>query len=117
VTAVPDWLRRHYAAVDDARLDDYLADFADDAEIRFGAGPVVRGKADVRAALAAGHARHDMRHELLEVWESGTTTIAEFSVTYTYPDGRVETVPALTVLERPGGLVASMRVYVDRLRE
>jgi len=116
VTAVPDWLRRHYEAVDAARLDDYLADFADDAEIRFGAGPVVRGKEDVRAALAAGHARHAMRHEFLNVWEAGSTTIAEFSVMYTYADGRVESVPALTVLERPNGLVTSMRVYIDRQR-
>jgi hypothetical protein len=116
VTAVPDWLRCHYDAVDAARLDDYLGDFADTAEIRFGAGPTVRGKADVRTALAAGHARHEMRHEFLHVWESASTTIAEFAVTYTYPDGRVETVPALTVLERPDGLVTSMRVYIDRQR-
>ena len=116
MTVVPDWLRRHYEAVDAARLDDYLADFADDAEIRFGAGPTVRGKADLRAALAAGHARHAMRHEFLNVWEDGATTIAEFAVTYDYPDGRVETVPALTVLERADGLVVSMRVYLDRQR-
>jgi ketosteroid isomerase-like protein len=116
MTPVPDWLRRHYEAVDDARLDDYLADFADDVELRFGAGPVVRGKGEVRAALAEGHARHRMSHEFLRVWESGSTTLAEFAVTYTYPDGRVETVPALTVLERPSGLVTSMRVYIDRLR-
>jgi SnoaL-like domain len=116
VTAVPDWLRRHYDAVDAARLDDYLDDFSDAAEIRFGSGPSVRGKADVRAALAAGHARHEMQHEFLHVWESGSTTIAEFAVTYRYADGRVETVPALTVLERPDGLVTSMRVYIDRQR-
>ena len=116
MSAVPDWLGRHYDAVDGARLDEYLADFDEDAEIRFGAGPVVRGKPDVRAALAAGHARHAMRHEFLHVWEAGTTTLAEFEVTYTYPDGRVETVPALTVLERRDGLITSMRVYVDRLR-
>jgi SnoaL-like domain len=119
VTAVSDWLRRHSEAVDTARLDDYLADFADDAEIRFGPGSLVHGKGDLRAAPAAGHARHEMSHEFLNVRERGSTTLAEFAVTYTYPDDRVETVPVLTVLERAeggSGLDTSMRVYLDRQR-
>jgi SnoaL-like domain len=110
---VPAWLRAHYAQVDADRIEDYLEDFDEGVELRFGAAAPVRGKAAVREALAAGHRAHGMRHEFRNVWEAGTTTIVEFSVTYTYPGGESATVPAVTILERTGsGLIAGLRICV-----
>jgi ketosteroid isomerase-like protein len=114
---VPEWLRRHYELVDAGRLDDYRADFANDVELRFGHAPAIDGIDAVAERLAAGHARHAIAHTFEHVWQAGDTTIVEFSVTYTYPDGRAETTPVMTVLERRNDLITSLRIYIDRLRE
>jgi ketosteroid isomerase-like protein len=112
-TEVPAWLREHYALVDAGRVDDYVADFADDVELRFASLPPVRGREAVRAALAGGHDRHAMRHEFVSVWQAGATTIAEFSVTYTYPHGESRTTPVVTILEGEPGAIASIRIFLD----
>jgi ketosteroid isomerase-like protein len=109
--AVPDWVREMYRQVDAKRVDRYIHLFAPDAELRFGAGPVVRGADAIRATLEAADAGHQMRHTFLNCWERADATIVEFEVDYRYDDGRAVTFPAMTVLERAGGAITSMRVY------
>jgi len=111
---VPTWLRTHYELVDAGLLEEYLDDFAENVELRFGALPPVRGKDAVRAALARGHDAHAMSHEFVNVWEAGTTTIVEFAVTYTYPGGASRTTPVVTILAGPPGAIGSMRIFLDR---
>ena len=89
---VPEWLRTHYELVDAGALDEYMEDFADDAELRFGADPVVKGKEAIRARLAAGHAARRAQHDYHNVWEADGTTIVEFDARYTFPDGSTRTV-------------------------
>jgi ketosteroid isomerase-like protein len=114
VTDIPDWLRDLYRLVDAGELDCYLAKhYADDAELRFASGPLVRGKPAMRAALAHGHDAHEMRHEFRNVWQAGDTTIVEFDVRYTFRDGSVLDTQSLAILERRDGLVRSLRVYLD----
>jgi ketosteroid isomerase-like protein len=112
---VPEWLRKHYELVDAARLDEYIEDLADDAELRFGADPVLRGKEAIRARFAAGHAKHALRHEFHNVWESGATTIVEFDAVYTYPDGETLTTAAVVIIERRDGLIEELRVFMDQM--
>jgi ketosteroid isomerase-like protein len=111
---VPEWLRRHYELVDGARLDEYMEDFADDAELRFGADPVVSGKEAIRARLAAGHAARRSHHDYRNVWEAGDTTIVEFDALYTFPDGDTVSTSALVIIERAGELIEELRVYMDQ---
>ncbi len=99
---VPEWLRTHYALVDEARLDEYMEDFSDDAELRFGAEPVLRGKEAIRARFAAGHATRKAHHDYHNVWEAGDTTIVEFDAVYTFPDGATVSASALVIIERSG---------------
>jgi ketosteroid isomerase-like protein len=114
MTDVPDWLADLYRLVDAGELDRYLAEhYADDAELRFASGPLVRGRPAIRAALARGHAAHAMRHEFRNVWQAGETTIVEFDVRYTFRDGRTLDTHSLAILERAGGRVRSLRVYLD----
>ena len=44
-------------------------------------------------------------------WERDDATIAEFEVGHRHRDGRAVSFPAMTVLERAGGAITSMRVY------
>lgn len=112
---VPEWVREHYALVDAAALDRYIDDFAPDVELRFASNPSVRGRDAARAALAAGHAEHDMAHTVVGCWSVGDTTILEFDVVYTYRDGHSHTVPSVAIARRNAdGLIDSLRVYVDK---
>jgi ketosteroid isomerase-like protein len=114
MAAAPDWLRDLYRLVDAGELDRYLDEhYADDAELRFASGPPVRGRAAIREALGHGHAAHDMRHHFRNVWQVGDTTLVEFDVRYTFRDGSVLDTQSLAILERSGGLVRSLRVYLD----
>jgi hypothetical protein len=50
-------------------------------------------------------------------WESGDTTILEFDVIYTYPDGYAQLAPSVALIRRDGdGLTTSLRVYVQKPR-
>jgi ketosteroid isomerase-like protein len=111
---VPEWLRSHYELVDAARLDEYLEDFTDDAELQFGADPPLRGKEALRERFAAGHARHALRHTFRNVWEAGETTIVEFDAVYTYPDGEVVSTAAVVIVERRNDLIRELRVFMDQ---
>ena len=112
---VPAWVRAHYALVDGAEVDRYVADFAPDIELRFASHPPVHGRAAARDALAASHAEHDLAHTVINCWEVGDTTILEFDVVYTYPDGHSHAAPSVAILRRNGdGLIDSLRVYVDK---
>lgn len=113
---VPEWLRDLYRQVDAADLDGYLEKYADDAEMRFGSAPAVKGKAAIREALGYGHQRHDMAHTFINVWTTGDTSVCEFEVRYTMrSNGRVVEIPSLAILRRreSDGLIDQMRVYID----
>jgi hypothetical protein len=112
--SVPEWVANMYREVDAGNLDGYIDDFADDARLRFGSGPVIEGKSAVREALAAGHRAHGMRHKILAAWEVGDTTIVEFDAEWIMPEAEIRAFPAVTIYERSAdGLVTSMRVYLD----
>lgn len=113
---VPTWLRELYRQVDAADLDGYLERYADDAELRFGSAPAVRGKAAVREALGRGHAAQAMEHTFRNVWEVGDTAVCEFDVRYTVrANGAVVEIPSLAILHRRqgDGLIDELRVYID----
>jgi hypothetical protein len=107
----PEWVHEMYAQVDAKRVDDYITLFAPDAQLRFASGPTVTGAQAIAATLKRADEGHDMSHTLLNCWEADGTTVLEFEVDYRYQDGREVTFPAITVIERPAGLITSMRVY------
>ena len=107
----PQWVHEMYAQVDAKRVDDYIKLFAPDAQLRFASGPTVNGAEAIAATLKRADEGHEMSHTLLNCWEADGTTVLEFDVDYRYEDGREVTFPAITVLERAGGAITSMRVY------
>lgn len=113
-TAVPDWLREHYARVDANDFAYVLGKFADGIEVRFGIRPPAKGKDEVREVLADVHKPFESSlHRFTNVWEQGATTLVEFDVTYTLNDGSQVTMETFSVIEREDGLIESLRVYID----
>jgi hypothetical protein len=111
---VPAWVREHYTLVDAAEVDRYVADFAPDVELRLASRPPVHGRAAARSALAAGHAAHEMAHTVVNCWAVDDTTILEFDVLYTYPDGHSHAAPSVALVRRNAdGLIASLRIYLE----
>ena len=111
---VPDWLREHYARVDANDFAYVLGKFADSIEVRFGNRPPAVGREAARQLLADVHrAFESSDHRFSNVWEQGRTTLVQFDVTYSLHDGSRVPMGTFTVLEREGGLITSMRVYID----
>jgi orotidine-5'-phosphate decarboxylase len=54
-----------------------------------------------------------LKHHMVNVAESNGLTFLEANVEYLRKDGRSVTIPAVTVLERDGDLVKSLRIYFD----
>ena len=113
-TDVPGWVREHYRLVDAAEVDRYVEDFAPGVRLRFANNPVVVGREAARAALARGHAHHDMAHTIVGCFESGATVTLEFEVAYTFRDGSQATVPSCAVIHRDAdGRFDDVRIYLE----
>jgi len=110
----PQWLWDYYADVDAMRMDEYLAHHTDDVVVRFANNPEAHGKEQVRAGIGHFWELIDgLRHDFVNVFQDGDTTVAEALIDYTRKDGGVVTIPCTTLLHRRGGLVDSVRVYLD----
>jgi hypothetical protein len=59
--------------------------------------------------------QHDqgLSHHIVEQWDVDDTTIVQTEATYTRPDDRRVTVPAITVYRRGGDLIDEYRIFVD----
>lgn len=111
---VPAWVRGFYAAVDSFDLNRHMAVLTDDVQMTFGNNPTMVGHDAVRAGIEAFFRTiAGLQHRFRNVWEHGNEAIVEADVDYTRKDGRVVTIPALTVLRRRGNLIDNIRVYVD----
>ena len=108
------WYEEFYARVDAMDIDAMEELCTPDTVLRFANGPEARGRAAMREAL--GHAwapLQGLRHEIVEVTESGDTAVVEAVVHYSLRDGGTVSVPSATAVQRRDGLVAAQRVYMD----
>ena len=86
-----------YDAVDALDLEGMLRWLTDDATSQLGNGPVLTGKADIRAGFAGFFATLEgMKHQMLATHIGETTVVLESLVTYTVRGGA-----SVTVRRRP----------------
>lgn len=108
------WFTDLYSSIEAMDLDEFVAGLSEDAEVSVGNNPTMKGRQAAREGLGyflstiAG-----IRHNVTNVVEANGVTVMEAKVNYTRKDGNIVTVPAVTVMERRGDLVTSMRIYVD----
>ena len=109
-----EWIRQYFRTVDDMDLEGYLARHTDDVRFRFGNGPTTTGKDAIREGLTqlwgsiAG-----LRHDFVQVWDTGDAGISEAVTVYTRKDGSQVGIPVTTILRKRGELVSDIRIYID----
>ena len=109
-----EWIRQYFRTVDDMNLEGYLAQHTDDVRFRFGNGPTTTGKDAIREGLTqlwgsiAG-----LRHDFVQVWDTGDAGISEAVTVYTRKDGSQVGIPVTTILRKRGELVSDIRIYID----
>jgi len=108
------WFSDMYDSIDAMRLDEFAANLAPDVRLVVGNNPPINGWEAAKQGIGyfwstiAG-----LKHRTVNVAESNGLTFLEANVEYLRKDGRSVTVPAVTVLERNGDLVKSLRIYID----
>jgi ketosteroid isomerase-like protein len=108
------WYSDMYASVDAMRLDEFVAGLTPDVEVVVGNNPAMKGRQAVKEGI--GHffsTIAGLKHHFVNVVEGQGLTFLEAKVDYRRKDGRQVTVPVVTVLERKGELVSSLRIYFD----
>ena len=108
------WYSDMYANVDAMRLDAFVASLTPDVEVVVGNNPAMKGRQAVKEGI--GHffsSIAGLKHRFENVVEGQGLTFLEAKVDYRRKDGREVTVPVMTVLERNGDLVKSLRIYFD----
>jgi hypothetical protein len=108
------WFSDLYASIDAMRLDEFAAGLAPDVKLVVGNNPAMNGRQAAREGIGHFFSTIDgIKHHLVNVAENDGLTFLEANVEYLRKDGKTVVVPAVTVLERSGGLVKSLRIYFD----
>jgi ketosteroid isomerase-like protein len=108
------WFSELYENVDAMRLDAFVAGLTPDVEVVVGNNPAMKGRQAVKEGI--GHfwsTIAGLKHHFVNVVEGHGLTFLEAKVDYRRKDGREVTVPVVSVLERNGELVKSLRIYMD----
>jgi ketosteroid isomerase-like protein len=108
------WFSDLYASVDAMHLDEFVAGLTPDVEVVVGNNPAMKGRQAAREGIGHFFSTVDgLKHHFVNVVEGQGLTFLEAKVDYRRKDGRQVTVPVVTVLERKGELVKSLRIYFD----
>ena len=108
------WFSDMYANVDAMRLDEFVATLTPDVEVVVGNNPAMNGRQAVREGIGFFFSTiAGLKHRFVNVVEGNGLTFLEAKVDYRRKDGHEVTVPVVTVLERKGDLVKSLRIYFD----
>jgi SnoaL-like protein len=111
---VTHWFSSLYASIDAMRLDELAAGLAPDVEVVVGNNPAMNGRQAAKEGIGRFFSTVDgITHHVVNVAESNDLTFLEANVEYLRKDGRTVTIPSVTVLERSGALVKSLRIYLD----
>ncbi len=108
------WFADLYAHIDAMRLDDFVAGLTPDVEVVVCNNPAMKGREQVKQGIGHFFSSIDgIRHNVVNVADLPDRTFLETNVDYLRKDGRQVTIPVVTVLERNGDLVKSLRIYFD----
>lgn len=109
------WLNDYYRKVDALQMDPFIDAHTDDVQVTFGNNPPAVGKGQVRESIGQLWSMlRGMEHEFVNAWEPEPNTgVLEAKVTYHMKDGRDVTLPVTSILTQRGGLVQTLRIYID----
>lgn len=108
------WYEEMYAKVDEKDMDAVGGWFADDIVLTNGNGEPVVGRDSVVEGLRGFQSTFaGLAHTFIAVAEQGDVTMLETRTTFELWSGKSVDCEGVTVLERSGGLVTSMRMHAD----
>lgn len=109
------WLQAKYRAVDAVDAERYTAFLAEDCVLRFANNPAAQGRNAILAGLQSFWGNiAGLDHAFINVLGSDSCLAAEALIDYTRTDGRVVTLPCVTVIERNDeGQAAAVRIFMD----
>jgi hypothetical protein len=103
-----------FADIDALRADEYVARLSPEVVFRFGNADPIVGREAVKEAIEGFWTTiAGLKHNILNVWEVGDTSIVQIDVDYKRHDGKVVTVPNLDILVFDGDLVRDWQIYID----
>ena len=109
-----DWVRDYFRDVDKMDLEGWVARHTDDIVVQFGNNPLAHGREEIAQNIGGFWSMiGGLKHNFVNTYEVGDTTILESAVDYIRADGAQVTVPSTSFLHRRGDLVDSLRVYID----
>jgi hypothetical protein len=108
------WFADLYASIDTMNLERFAEGLTQDAQVIVGNNPPMNGRQAAKDGIGGFFSTiAGIKHNITNVVESNGVTVMEAKVDYLRKDGNKVTVPAVTILERSGDLVKSLRIYVD----
>ena len=103
-----------FSDIDSMEPERFAQHLSQDATMRFGNAPPVRGRDAIRDAWASFCETLDgVHHDIIEQWHAGDATIVEASVSYTRKDQSVVTVPVATIYRARDELIDDYRIFID----
>jgi ketosteroid isomerase-like protein len=103
-----------FSDIDSMEPERFAQHLSQDATMRFGNAPPVRGRDAIRDAWASFCESLDgVHHDIIEQWHAGDATIVEASVSYTRKDQSVVTVPVATIYRARDELIDDYRIFID----
>lgn len=92
----------------------FSAFLAEDVKFRFSNNDVWTGRQSVVDGLNYLFSKIDgLRHEIKGVYKAGESYAIESIANYTMKDGKVISLPAVSVLKYMGELIGDYRIYMD----
>ncbi|MES2912515.1 MAG: nuclear transport factor 2 family protein [Pseudomonadota bacterium] len=108
------WFSDLYAHVDAMHLDAFVAGLTPDVELQVGNNPPMKGREAAKGGIGYLFSTiNGIKHNFVNVVEAKGMTCLEARVDYQRKDGKQVTIPVVTMLERQGELVSSLRIYFD----
>ncbi|MDX2002291.1 MAG: nuclear transport factor 2 family protein [Chitinophagales bacterium] len=114
-TATLEWLMAKYKAVDSMNAELYRSFLAEDCELQFGNGPIVKCNNEIIGGIKHfWDTINGLDHSFINVLGNDTFIAAEAMIDYTRKDSQVVTIPCVTLIERnTEGLAKSVRIFID----
>ncbi|MCH8487331.1 MAG: nuclear transport factor 2 family protein [Candidatus Cyclonatronum sp.] len=109
------WLKSKYEAVDTMDAGAYRTFLSEDCELQFGNNPILKCNNEIIGGLQHfWDALNGLDHSFINILGTDNQIAAEALIDYTRKDGKVVTVPCVTIIGRnQDGLASSVRIFID----
>ena len=108
------WMEELFRGIDRKDTDAFMVFLSESPVFQFGNAPPVRGRDEVRAAVAGFfEAIAGIEHRLAGSWQIGDAAFSHGRVTYRRHDGSQLEVPFATVFGLEGDVIREYLIYAD----